>query len=193
MNYFTVKAGDTTTTGSSNEAYEISESNSLGMAVTNTIDIKEEFSQLQEDIKRAATCFLGCSTYSDDIVQDVFLELLKKGDQFEGRSSFKTFALAITRNISYKYIKRLVKDKELSEKNIKSSENSSEAFEIDSERLNAALKKIPAKHREPLLLREMERYSYDEIAEIMKIKVGTVKFRINYAKKKLVKILNKGK
>lgn len=161
--------------------------------VDNKIDIENEFARLKEDVKRASTCFLGCNTYGDDILQDVFLELLKSGEQFEARSSFKTFVLAITRNISYKYIKRMVKDKELSEKYKSERQHGSGTSDIDSEKLNMALQKIKPKHREPLLLREMERYSYEEIAEIMKIKVGTVKFRINYAKKKLLKILNKGR
>lgn len=153
------------------------------------IDIEAEFSLLKEDIKRASTCFLGSSTFAEDILQDVFLELLKKGNRFKGKSSVKTYVLAITRNISYKYIKRVAKRKELEERVF--NERAEQANSVDMERLNRALQKIKAKHRDPLLLKEIEQYSYTEIAEIMGIREGTVKFRINYAKKRLVKLINR--
>lgn len=154
-----------------------------------TIDIESEFVLLKEDIRRISTCFLGSALFADDILQDVFLTLLKKKHRFKGKSSVKTYILAIARNISYKYIKRMAKQKELSQQHTENSYQESDNF--DKERLNIALRKIKAKHRDPLLLREIEQYSYGEIAEIMGIREGTVKFRINYAKKKLLKILNK--
>lgn len=153
------------------------------------IDIESEFVLLKEDVRRASTCFLGSALFADDIVQDVFLALLKKKRKFKGKSSVKTYVLAITRNISYKYIKKIAKQKELSQQF--TEETHQETDTVDKERLNLALQKIKAKHRDPLLLHEVEQYSYGEIAEIMGIREGTVKFRINYAKKKLLKILNR--
>ncbi len=100
--------------------------------------------------------------------------------------------MAVTKNISYKHIKSLAKQREISSNCPKTeSVDSEDDSPIDSERLNNALKLVKAKHRDPLLLKEMEGYSYNEIASILNIRVGTVKFRISYAKKQLVKILNK--
>ena len=59
--------------------------------------------------------------------------------------------------------------------------------------LNMALKKIKSKYREPLLLKEMEGLSYQEISEVLNIKLGTVKSRISFAKSKILTFLNGGK
>ncbi len=156
------------------------------------INLEEEFEILQDEIKRTAVYFTGCATLSEDILQDVFLELSKNISKFKGKSSFRTYVMAVTKNVSYKHIKSLAKQREISSNCPKTeSVDSEDDSPIDSERLNRALKLVKAKHRDPLLLKEMEGYSYNEIASILNIRVGTVKFRISYAKKQLVKILNK--
>ncbi len=156
------------------------------------IDLEQEFEKLQDEIKRTAIYFTGCTSLSEDILQDVFLELSKNISKFKGKSSFRTYVMAVTKNISYKHIKSLAKQREISSNCPKAeSVDSEDDSPIDSERLNSALKLVKAKHRDPLLLKEMEGYSYNEIASILNIRVGTVKFRISYAKKQLVKILNK--
>lgn len=48
-----------------------------------------------------------------------------------------------------------------------------------------ALLSIPEEYRSVLVLREMEGYSYDDIAEVMQCSLGTVKSRLNRARKAL--------
>ena len=48
--------------------------------------------------------------------------------------------------------------------------------------LDRALARLPTEHREILLLREIEDMSYDEIAEVLDISLGTVKSRIARAR-----------
>lgn len=48
--------------------------------------------------------------------------------------------------------------------------------------LDRALARLPTEHREILLLREIEEMSYDEIAEVLDIGLGTVKSRIARAR-----------
>ncbi len=152
------------------------------------VDIPKALSQLQPQIRRAAIYFTGSSTAADDILQDVSLALLKQEEQFRGDASLQTYALSITRNIAMQYLKRRAKEQPL--------EHEPEAKEFQSAdgpdigQLNRALSRLKTKYRDPLLLKEMEHYSYDEIATIMDIKVGTVKYRINHAKKELLKIYN---
>ncbi len=45
--------------------------------------------------------------------------------------------------------------------------------------VSSALEKVPAKYRAPLILRELEGYDYEEIAQILDIPRGTVKSRLN--------------
>jgi RNA polymerase sigma-70 factor (ECF subfamily) len=53
------------------------------------------------------------------------------------------------------------------------------------------LDKLALKYREVLILRFMEKMSYEEISDVLKIPEGTVAIRINRAKKMFVKIAEK--
>ncbi|NLX17524.1 MAG: sigma-70 family RNA polymerase sigma factor, partial [Ramlibacter sp.] len=48
--------------------------------------------------------------------------------------------------------------------------------------LDAALGRLPADQREVLLLREIEQLSYDEIAQVLEVPLGTIKSRIARAR-----------
>lgn len=62
-----------------------------------------------------------------------------------------------------------------------------EALEIQElqERVQKALLSLPEEFRTVLVLREMEDYSYDDIAEAMQCSLGTVKSRLNRARQAL--------
>jgi len=53
------------------------------------------------------------------------------------------------------------------------------------ERFNEALESLSPEHRMTLVLREVEGHAYDEIAEIMKCRKGTVMSRLHYARQAL--------
>ena len=57
------------------------------------------------------------------------------------------------------------------------------------QQIEQALPALPAGDRQVLILREMHQRSYDEIAEILALDLGTVKSRINRGRKRLRKIL----
>ena len=60
---------------------------------------------------------------------------------------------------------------------------------IKSEIIQKALLKVRDSYREAVILRDVQELSYEEIAEIMKIEVGTVKSRINRGRAELQKYL----
>jgi len=51
--------------------------------------------------------------------------------------------------------------------------------------IEEAVNKLPSHYREPFLLREHEQMSYEEIAEVLGVRLGTVKSRINRARASL--------
>ena len=53
------------------------------------------------------------------------------------------------------------------------------------EELKILLKKMPLKYRVPVILRDLQGLTYDEISETLKLKVSTVKTRINRGRIKL--------
>ncbi|MCL2218068.1 MAG: sigma-70 family RNA polymerase sigma factor [Defluviitaleaceae bacterium] len=70
-----------------------------------------------------------------------------------------------------------------------SAEESAEANERVQEVL-AAIKKLPDDHRMVLILRDMQGLSYEELADALKITVGTVKSRLSRARAGVRKALN---
>lgn len=59
------------------------------------------------------------------------------------------------------------------------------------EQIETALQALTPEHRQVLVLREMHQLSYDEIAQVLKLDVGTVKSRINRGRKQLRNFLLK--
>jgi RNA polymerase sigma-70 factor (ECF subfamily) len=62
----------------------------------------------------------------------------------------------------------------------------------DRQGLAEAIERLPREYREPIILREMEELSYQEIAEILEIPIGTVMSRLARGRKRLVDVMTGG-
>jgi RNA polymerase sigma-70 factor (ECF subfamily) len=154
----------------------------------------------QERLFRLATLIIGNSIDAEDALQNAFISAFQSIDNFQERSSFYTWIYRIVINKSKDMKSGLKKNKE---KFIEGSE-----LEINDQRLNiqgdverqeqseflfkkiSLLKNI---YREILILRYFEELSYQDIAEILGINIGTVKSRIHKAKASLKRLILKDK
>jgi len=124
----------------------------------------------------------------EDIAQEVFLAAYKKLPSFDpARSSFSTWLFTIARN---KSINAMKKKKILSVSNPPENPDFSEPADslIRNElfvKLDQALMSLSPKYKRALILAEFENLSYEQIAQIEGIRIGTVKSRINRAKNRL--------
>jgi RNA polymerase sigma-70 factor, ECF subfamily len=124
----------------------------------------------------------------EDIAQDVFFTAYKKLPSFDpDRSSFSTWLFTIARN---KSINAARKKKILSMDNMPenpdlSTPAGSLAQKEFFNRLDQVLKTLPAKLKTAFVLAEFEKLPYEQIAQIEGARIGTIKSRINRAKKKL--------
>jgi RNA polymerase sigma-70 factor (ECF subfamily) len=127
---------------------------------------------------------------SEDLGQDVFLEVYRNLPSFDpARGSFSTWLYRIAQNKSLNAIKRK-KPVFLSE--IPEPAGARSAFhEVASEELHAEfdriLDRLPVKQKIAFVWAEIEQLSYQDIAEIEGVSIGTVKSRINSARKQLRK------
>lgn len=128
----------------------------------------------------------------DDIAQDVFITVYRSLRNFRFESQFTTWLYRITVNkckdhLRRKNIRRIV----LPFKDTKEDPG----YEISPESFNTkeivqhAISKLPDKMRIPLVLKDIEGFSYQEIAETIQCEIGTVKSRIFRAREGLKKIL----
>lgn len=139
-----------------------------------------------------------------DISQEVFLKVYKSLGTFKGDSEFSTWLYRIAKNTALDFVRK----RKQNTVSIDSSGEESEGFDLPDESVSTspekkalqnekiqllrdAIGKLSDEHREIIILRELNDYSYEAIAKALDIEVGTVKSRIHRAKDALRKILLK--
>lgn len=146
----------------------------------------------QDSIIRFAANLLGDSHIGEDIAQDVFFAAYKKLASFDSaRSNFSTWLFSIARNkcINEMKKKKVISTDELPERiTAKDSSDGLANQEMFAE-LDKALQTLPGRQKRAFILAEFENLPYHQIAQIEGVRIGTVKSRINRAKKKLRAVL----
>jgi len=131
-----------------------------------------------------------------DMVQESCLRAFKFFGGFRGGDA-RAWLLTIVRNTVYSWLQRRQKGEHVFQ-----PEEEMEKFEDVSvnpegllarnaniEAVRAAIAQLPPEFREALVLREMENYSYKEIADIVGVQIGTVMSRLARGRRQLQRIL----
>jgi len=129
---------------------------------------------------------------AEDIAQDVFLAAYKKLKTFDpARGKFSTWLFTIARNKSINALKKkkAFLAESLPDKIDPHSPYDDLAEKEFFEELDKKLQNLPKKQKIAFVLAEIEGLPYDQIAQIEGVRLGTVKSRINRAKKKLIAAL----
>ena len=129
----------------------------------------------------------------EDIAQDVFLTAYKKLSSFDShRSHFSTWLFVIAKNKALNALKkkRPVLINQLPEKPDSRSPSDDLSEKEFYNELDKVLHTLPVKQKTAFLLAEFEKLPYTQIAQIEGVRIGTIKSRINRAKKKLKLALN---
>jgi RNA polymerase sigma-70 factor, ECF subfamily len=141
---------------------------------------------------------------AEEVTQDAFIRAHRGLANFRGDSAFSTWLYQIATNLArnrYWYWWRRKRDQSVSLDAPVSHDNSTTLAEvIPAEletpddiavtqefvaRIGRGMERLSPKHREILILRNVKNLSYEEIAEILGISVGTVKSRIARARESL--------
>jgi len=143
---------------------------------------------------------LGDTYDAQDISQEVFVKVYKNLQKYQVRNngSFKSWVYTIANNSCIDEIrKRKVRgqpeslDAEIESddgemtRQIESDEPSPEEAFVNMERQNSikkAISELPPDFRQMIVLRDIRGFSYEEIAKITGIKIGTVKSKISRAR-----------
>jgi RNA polymerase sigma-70 factor (ECF subfamily) len=152
---------------------------------------------------RAALAAVGSAAEADDVAQEAFVTAFQKLDGFRGEASFKTWLLTITwrkaidrRKSVSRWMRRLVHPMAAGETgedwdpmdNLEAAGQSPEDDVVTSDlqrRLRPLIGSLPKKLRDALLLAASGDYTYEQIGQMLKIPVGTVKWRVSEARKVL--------
>ena len=157
------------------------------------------FNQLMEQHERRmyAVSLRMCGNREDaqDCLQEAMLRVYRAIGGFKGQSSFSTWVYRITMNTCLDELRRKKNRQNTSLDNLldmgwspADETNAPEKQAMRSElrrNLNRAIRELPEEMRAAVVLRDIQGFSYDEIARMLEINVGTIKSRISRGREKL--------
>jgi RNA polymerase sigma-70 factor (ECF subfamily) len=148
--------------------------------------------------------FTGRFDEAEDLAQEIFLKVYRSLGLYRPESgALITWMVRIGRNHLIDHYRRFKTERsqtdpleasyEKAEENPSRYASPAEALEQRelSDRIHRALLRISEELREAVILRDLEDFTYDEIAQMLKVPVGTVKSRINRGRLELAKIMQK--
>jgi RNA polymerase sigma-70 factor (ECF subfamily) len=160
------------------------------------------FLRYRETSYRVAYRLLGNEADALDAVQEGFIKALTHLHGFEHRSSFKTWLLRIVSNAALDLGRQRSRRETASLEAVDWQEQENtpvpngfdpiqEVEQADlRQALDAALMELPEAQRRTFVLHVDSGLSYREVAEVMKISIGTVMSRLFYARQKLKGMLS---
>ena len=155
-------------------------------------EFHSQYLSLAEALYRVAFYILESEAEAEDAVQELYLKLWKNRSALDGIRSPKAYAMTLLRNIC---MDRIRQEKRISGAEVPESIGGGfdpEAAMDGKERLEkvlAAVKSLPDKQREILLLRAVEGLSYDEIAERTGINYLSLRVLLSRARQTLKKLV----
>jgi len=156
----------------------------------------------QDRIYNLCRHMLGNTHDAEDAAQDTFIKAYQNLNKFTPEASVYTwlYRIAVNTCLDYKkrpFFKSLFMKSDENEEYIPEplSEGPSPEKLYESKQLGLALRKnlgkLSIKLRTVIILKEIEGLSYEEIAEVLDVSVGTVKSRISRAREELKVLLKK--
>ena len=132
---------------------------------------------------------------AQDVVQDAYLRALKYFDNFRGEEA-RPWLLSIVRNTCFTWLKDHgrageqvefdeERDSEVNDLSLQRSVDNPEQLliqKMESVQINQAITGLPPIYREVIVLRELEEMSYEEIALVASVPIGTVMSRLARAR-----------
>ena len=138
---------------------------------------------------------LGNEEDARELLQVTFFRVYKYRENFDPERKLVTWIFAIASNLAKKEWRRRSRwmNVPLEYVNLTSPGKTAPHYNAGRLELKASLEeaidRLPGHYREPFLLREHEQMSYEEISEVLGIRLGTVKSRINRARAHLRELL----
>jgi RNA polymerase sigma factor (sigma-70 family) len=128
-------------------------------------------------------------TVSEDLVQEVFLRILRYRQTYRPNTAFRTWMYQIARNTRLDQVRKTHPETPFaSEPVAPTSLTDSAQQQQEAALLQSALMRLPEDKRELLVLSRFQELKYDEIARLLGCEAGTVKVRVHRALQQLRQI-----
>ncbi|HEY7215503.1 MAG TPA: sigma-70 family RNA polymerase sigma factor, partial [Thermoanaerobaculia bacterium] len=161
----------------------------------------EVYARFAEMVYNLAVRLSGNRDEAADLTQEIFLRIYRHLGSFGGRSTLKTGVFRIAVNHCRDRLSRHVSpmqsiDDGAEEEGVTIADPSRGPEELavaadEGRRVTAGLARLPQVFREAVVLRDLEGLSYEEIAEVLGVRVGTVRSRIARGREQLRLLLER--
>jgi RNA polymerase sigma-70 factor, ECF subfamily len=162
------------------------------------LDVDRAFREHGAFVARVVQRLAGEGAHVDDLVQEIFVVAFKKRNDFEGRSSVRTWLYAIARNLCFRHIrgrKRFALFEHRFARALEPEPVAMPQAEVERResiaRVHRVLKQLPLEQREVAVLYELEGVEGREIGELIGIPLGTVWTRLAQARKSVEKLMRR--
>jgi RNA polymerase sigma-70 factor (ECF subfamily) len=133
---------------------------------------------------------------AQDVAQEASLRAFKFFGSFRGENA-RAWLLSIVRNTFYTWLRKNrppektvdIDDETLDIEDVSANAEVASPQFADADAVRRAIAELPVEFREIVILREMEGFSYKEIADLAEVPIGTVMSRLALARKLLQKRL----
>jgi len=138
-------------------------------------------------LRRYARALTGERCSADDLVQDTLVKALANVDRFEPGTNLRAWLFTILRNHYYSQLRKSKREIEDAEGRhaARIAVRPEQDGSVDLEDFKVAFAQLAPDHREVLSLVGASGCSYEEAAQICGCAVGTIKSRVNRARRKL--------
>jgi len=129
---------------------------------------------------------LSSTEEAEDVVQETFVRVYQHRQSFNFQHCFSTWIYTIGLNLARNELR---KRKRFKFYDIDEMQGNESEFAVEAklpsrlpEVLNTAVEGLPEKYRTAFMLRDVQELSYEEVAQILDVPLGTVKSRVNRAR-----------
>ena len=149
--------------------------------------------------------FINDKDGAEDLAQETFIRIFKASRRYQpGRAHFKTWMYHIASNLCKNELRNRGRRDRYRVDNVVDSRDEGDVEQVDlierapadvsfqpevalerqelDEAIQTAIAELPEQYRVPLILRDLQGLSYDEISETLELRDGTTKSRINRAR-----------
>ncbi|MBB4197334.1 RNA polymerase subunit sigma [Rhodoblastus sphagnicola] len=161
------------------------------MSQNSSPGLKEQLLAEIPSLRAFALSLVGIADRADDLVQDTLVKAWANADSFTHGTNMRAWLFTIMRNTffsQYRKARREVQDVD-GEAAARLVALPDQMSHLDFTDFKAELDQLPADQREALVLIGASGFSYEEAAEICGVAVGTIKSRVNRARRRLIERL----
>jgi RNA polymerase sigma-70 factor (ECF subfamily) len=153
----------------------------------------------QATIFRFARLMTGCNAAAEDVVQEVFLTLMRDPSRYDARQSrLTTYLYGIARRQTRR---RLLRERRFVAIGGSAVHDQAAGGDVDDElarrsdmrALRQAILALPSRYREALVLCDLQDVSYADAAETLGCPVGTIRSRLHRARQLLIDRLRRAR